>query len=484
MKKSKKIKGRKRQKSGRSQTPVSSGPKRTVRLIVPGLILCVAIGAFCYMWILNKAGKVPKEKTKLPVSSKEQPLPEHAASTITPEEEFSLLKQEEMELAQQILKDFPDSEDSYVLMGDLHARHGESAEAVKFWEKSLEINPKCFDAWRNMGSIALEKGQFDQALKFLRKALEIRPHAALRSDIAKALMDTGKYVEAITELQQEIKISPSSFTAHFQLAEAYLQQKEYDKAKKHYEETIKLQPNHSHAYHGLVTVCARLKQRDKAQEYRATFKKLRSKQSFAYMGRRWDTIADLESLRKGVVRTYLDAERPYLNSGNTAKVEELLNRASGLDPNDTRCLERLGALYYTTNRAPKALGCFENIARIDPNNPISYLNIGQVATRLKMFEKAERAFRRTAALAPNNPAGYRELARFYLRTNTNLTQALGLAQKAITLEKNAETYFLLGWAADVNGDRSSALQAMEQAVKLQPGNEKYRQIYERIKNRN
>jgi len=484
MKKSKKIKGRKRQKSGRSRTPVSSGQKGTVRLIVPGLILCVAIGAFYYVWTLNKAGKEPEKKVMLPVSSKEQPLPEHAASTITTEEEFSLLKQEEMELAQQILKDYPDSEDSYVLMGDLRARHGESAEAVKFWEKSLEINPKCFDAWRNMGSIALEKGQFDQALKFLRKALEIRPHAALRSDIAKALMDSGKYVEAITELQQEIKIFPSSFTAHFQLAEAYLQQKEYDKAKKYYEETIKLNPNHSHAYHGLVTVCARLKQRDKAQEYRATFKKLRSKQSYAYMGRRWDTIADLESLRKGVVRTYLDAERLYLNSGNTAKAEELLNRASGLDPNDTRCLERLGALYYKTNRALKALGCFEKIARIDPNNPISYLNIGQVATRLKMFEKAERAFRRTVALAPNNPAGYRELARFYLRTNTNLTQALGLAQKAITLEKNAETYFLLGWAADVNGDRPSALQAMEQAVKLQPKNQKYRQIYERIKKKN
>ena len=98
-------------------------------------------------------------------------------------------------------------------------------------------------------------------------------------------------------------------------------------------------------------------------------------------------------------------------------------------------------------------------------------------------EKAEQAFRKTVALAPNDPVGYRELARFYLRTNTNVAQAYGLAQKSITLEKNAEAYYLLGWAADVNGDRASALKAMEQAIKLEPNNQQYRNIYERIRAR-
>jgi tetratricopeptide (TPR) repeat protein len=481
MTKHKKIKGRKGKKSARSRTPASSTPKRTVRLLVPGIILCVAIGAFYYVWTLKKAGKESK-KAELPVSSKKQPLPKPAASTRPMEQEFSQLKQEEMELAQQVLKDFPNSDDSYVLMGDLYSRHANSAEAFKFWERSLEVNPNRFDVYRNMGQSALQTEEFDKAVKFGRKALEIQPNApGVRNNIAKALMDSGKYAEAITELQEEIRLSPTSVLAHFQLAEAYLQQRDYDKAKKHYEETIKLQPNHSHAYHGLITVCARLKQVDKAQEYRATFKKLRSKQIYAYMGRQWNSIADLESLRKGVVRTYLDAELLYQNSGNLAKAEELLNRASGLDPNDTRCLERLGALYFKTNRAAKALESFEKIARIDPNNPISYLNIGQIATRLKMFEKAGQAFQKTVALAPNDPVGYRELARFYLRSNTNLVQAYNLAQKAITLEQNAETYFLLGWAADVNGDRAGALQAMEQAIQLEPNNQQYRKIYERIR---
>jgi len=191
----------------------------------------------------------------------------------------------------------------------------------------------------------------------------------------------------------------------------------------------------------------------------------------------------LVSLQASVVKTYLDAENLHRENRNTPKAEDLLKRAFELDPNNTRCLERLASLYYTTNRAPKALEYFEMIARVDPNNPRSYLNIGQVASLLKMSEKAERAFRKTIALAPNDPAGYRELIRFYLRTQTNAAEALDLAHQVITLEQSAETYFLLGWAADVNGKREGALKAMEQAIQLQPSNQAYRQIYERIKKR-
>jgi len=481
MKKRKKIKGRKGKKSGRLHTTTPSALKRAPWALIFGLIVCAIIVGISLRWFFSTASDKPKEAKQSSGSFESKA----ATAELTQEEQVAALKEEEMELARHIMKEFPDSDGSHMLMGDLHARHGDSTEAVKFWEQSLEINPKHFNAWRNMGRIALEKEQLGQAVEYLRKALEIRPDTAdLRSDIAKALMDSGKYAEAISELQDEIKIFPSSFTACFQLAEAYRQQKEYDKAIEHYEQTIRLEPEHSHAHYGLAMVYTRMGQRDKAGEHLAVFRKLRVKVESIYSDRQVGSREYLVSLRASVVKTYLDAERLYRNSGNIAKSEELLNRASGLDPNNTRCLERLASLYYTSNRAAKALGCFEKMVRVDPNNPISYLNIGQIAIQLRMFEKAERAFRRTISLAPNDPAGYRGLARFYLRTNTNLAQAHSLAKKAIKLGKSAETYFLLGWAADVNGDRAGAMKAMEQAIKLQPTNQKYRQIYERIKKKN
>ena len=41
-----------------------------------------------------------------------------------------------------------------------------------------------------------------------------------------------------------------------------------------------------------------------------------------------------------------------------------------------------------------------------------------------------------------------------------------------------------GTSVTISGDRAGALQAMEQAIKLQPNNRKYRQIYERIRKKN
>ena len=481
MGKRKKIKGRKIKKSGRLNATTSPSKRRAPWALIFGLIVCAIIaGVF-----LRRFFFAPNDESQETKQSSDSFEPKAATAELTKEEQIAALKEEEMELARHIMKEFPNSIGPYMLMGDLYVRHGDSAEAVKCWEKSLEIDPKHFDAWRNMGRIALEKEQLDQAVKLLRKALEIRPDAPnLRSDIAKALMDSGKYAEAITELQQEIKISPSSFTARFQLAEAYRQQKEYDKAIEHYEQTIRLEPEHSHAHYGLAMVYARTGQREKAREYLAVFRKIRDKVNAVYSARQSGSREYLASLRASVVKTYLDAERLYRDSGNIAKSEEFLNRASGLDQNNTRCLERLASLYYKTNRAAKALECFEKIARVDPNNLFSHLNIGKIATQLRMYEKAEQAFRKTISLAPNDPAGYRELVRFYLQTKTNTARAHGLAQKAITLEKSAETYFLLGWAADTNGDRAGAMQAMEQAIKLQPTNQKYRQIYERIKKKN
>ncbi len=481
MKKHKKIKSRKRKTSARSHKPARPAQKRTPWALIFGLMACVIVVGVLLLWCLSGSSDRARETQE----SSEPVKPQAAAIKLSPEEETAALKKEEMELAQQVLTDFPNSDGSHMLMGDLCARHGNSTEAVTFWEKSLEINPRNFDACRNAGRIALETEQFDRAVELLRKALEIKPNAAdLRSDIARALMDSGKYAEAITELQQEIKVLPSSFTARFQLAEAYRQQKEYDKAIEHYEQTIRLEPEHSHAHYGLAMVYTRTGQRDKARQYVAAFKKLREKIDSVYSTRQSGSREYLASLRASVVKTYLGAERLYRDSGNIAKAEELLNRASGLDPNNTRSLERLASLYYTTKRPGKALECFERIARVDPNNHFSHLNIGRVATHLKMSDKAERAFRKAISLAPNDPAGYRELARFYLGTKTNTAQAYNLAKKAITLGRNAESYFLLGWAADLNGDRIGALQAMEQAIKLQPRNPKYRQIYEAIKKKN
>ena len=202
------------------------------------------------------------------------------------------------------------------------------------------------------------------------------------------------------------------------------------------------------------------------------------------MGRKGDFIADLTSLRKGVASTHLDAEKIYRAKGNAKRVEELLIRASQLEPANTICIERLASLYQMTNRIPDALSQFEKIRKMQPKNPFCYLNIGILSTQLKRFDNAEKAFQKAIELAPNKSFGYQNLARLYLRMNSKLVEARKLAEKATGLEATADNYFVLSWACDMNGDTASALAAIEKAMKLEPGKLKYRQAYENLKGRN
>ena len=112
------------------------------------------------------------------------------------------------------------------------------------------------------------------------------------------------------------------------------------------------------------------------------------------------------------------------------------------------------------------------------------LNIGILSARLKHIDNAEEAFRKVIDLRPESSTGYRELAQSYLRTGRALPQARALAEKAVALEPIAVNYFVLSWACDMNGDSANGLEAIEHAIQLEPGNSKYKKIYEHIKNKN
>jgi tetratricopeptide (TPR) repeat protein len=137
-----------------------------------------------------------------------------------------------------------------------------------------------------------------------------------------------------------------------------------------------------------------------------------------------------------------------------------------------------------TNRPAEAVRQFQRISEIEPSNIYSYLNIGRISTKLNKLDDAETSYKRVIAIAPRQAVGHRELSRLYLMTNTKLIKARGLAQKAVNLEPSAESFFVLGWALHINGDRSGASKAIQKAIALEPNNPKYRKIYERIKTTN
>ncbi|MHC4103379.1 MAG: tetratricopeptide repeat protein [Planctomycetota bacterium] len=467
--------------SGLSQRSIIASPGVTKRVLIILVAVYIAINGFFQMRPLLCSEAISQQT---PSSSKKLKAATPFGPEPTSEQRIAALKKEELEFAKRLMSDFPNSTYAIMLMGNVLERHGDAVEAIKFMRKVLELDPKRPDVYKSIGWFAMQKGQYEQAIANWRKALEVNPQIPeMHNSIALALLGLGKQNEAIEELKKDIQISPRSDFSYFMLGQVYLQQKEYDKAKENYKKAIAIQPNYTNAYYGLFTVCTRLKQKDKAREYMAIFRKLKAEEMKNLKDRN-KVFNDLVNMRKGAAETFMYVGQMYRNKGNLQRAQELLIKSTTLDPENIIYLKNLASLYQTNNRVSDALKLYKKIIETEPQNLLCYLNIGILSTNLKKVDDAETAFLKAIEVSPKNSIGYRELAQLYLKTGTKLVKARELAEKAVTLEANAANYFVLSWACDRNGDSANGLKAIEQAIKLEPDNSRYKKVYEYIKKKN
>jgi predicted Zn-dependent protease len=138
-------------------------------------------------------------------------------------------------------------------------------------------------------------------------------------------------------------------------------------------------------------------------------------------------------------------------------------------------------LYQKTQRLPEALDVCQQLIGIDPGCSIYHVQAGMTNLRLNRLPDAEAAFKRAVQVAPDRFEGYAALAQFYLATERELLAAKTQAAKAVELAPVAQNYYLLFRACRRTGDSAGAAAAIEQALKLEPGNPEYQQIRESMR---
>jgi len=406
----------------------------------------------------------------------------HATSPpqLTSEE---LLK-EEMEVTQQLVKDFPVETAPLALLGTTYETLGNSLEAVKCWEACLKLNPMFAMAFHHLGMNAIKKTEYEEAIRLGRKAVEIDPAMpGVHGSMGRALLYLGKPREAVVELEEEVRLSPRASLEYFLLGQAYLQLNAYEKAKANYEKAAQLQPDDSRAYYGLAAACDKLGENEKAAEYREKFDKLKSGEWNA-LNRDLIRHNDLATLRDRVLLAHLSAGRMYRQAGGLSSAEEHFRRAVALAPANAACLRELATLYQIAHREQDGLEICARIREIEPGDAINILNIGMANARLQRFDAAEAAFQKVIELAPQQGEAYRALAGMYLQSGRKLREAKSLAETAVRLQPTtAANFLLLGRACDKTGDVQGALSAVERAMGLEPNNDQYRRIYEHLKQR-
>ena len=391
------------------------------------------------------------------------------------------LNLKEVDVVVGLVQNLPRSADALYLLGQVYNKQGDASEAVKSWKRCLALNPKHGDAYVSIGLVATQAGDFEKAVTFYRNALTMNPNLpGVHNYLALALIAQGRTQPAIAELKAELEISPNASKSHYELGRAYLLEKQYENAKASYEVAIALEPDYTQAYYGLASACARLGLRDESTRHMKAFKPLKAA-DLKKQVHRTRTFNDMASVRQSLATTYTQAGQIYKAHGDTHRAKTFWQKAGSLDVKNREARVQLLLLYQTEDETAKVLQVCYELTQIEPKNLEHYLNFGILSTRLDRFDLAESAFEKAISLAPRRAEGYRELAELYLRANHELADARKLAEKAVEIKPDAQSYYVLAWACDMNGVHDQALDALERAMKLKPADAKYRQMYDLIK---
>ncbi len=76
-------------------------------------------------------------------------------------------------------------------------KKGNYEEAIACYDRSLALDPNFVEALANKGKTPGLLKRYNEAIEFLKRSIELEPTATAWSNIGNALMEIGRYEEAI-----------------------------------------------------------------------------------------------------------------------------------------------------------------------------------------------------------------------------------------------------------------------------------------------
>jgi tetratricopeptide (TPR) repeat protein len=146
-------------------------------------------------------------------------------------------------LAQKLLAAYPDDPDVLYTAGELYGRLSSEIDL-----RLMQVAPNSPRTYQLMGSAAAADGNWKGAIDAYRKALHLEPNLqGAHLQIAILMLthspDPGAWKEALAELNNELKVDPTSAQAEYEIGEVYRKHDQPEPALAAFRRSLKLDPN-------------------------------------------------------------------------------------------------------------------------------------------------------------------------------------------------------------------------------------------------
>ncbi len=377
-----------------------------------------------------------------------------------------------------LTRSFPHNPDAVEIQARLQEMLGNFKRADAIRKRCIREYPKYAYGYLGLAQSAARQGDYERAWHWAERGLDVSPQMEqLKAMAATALLNLGRPRKVVALLGK----SPDG-RLRLLLGRALLQLQEYDHARRVLQTALDDAPNDGEVMYALSRAYAGLAQRDKAKllfdKYRSILMSIRTRGVL-----RKSKTDDLQSMLAAAAVIDTFAGRVCAAEQQRIAAEQLWRRAAAFNPKNAAPIAELARLYQVTGRWKEALSQLQVLVELQGDRPELYLKMGDVYAAMNDSAAAETCFRKAYWLAPHHGKCLEALAVYYVRVKRHFAEAAHLAQELVEIEPTPARYALLATASFNAGDQTTALQAIQHAVSLEPNNPKYRRMLLAIQQR-
>ncbi|NWF88593.1 MAG: tetratricopeptide repeat protein [Ignavibacteriaceae bacterium] len=392
----------------------------------------------------------------------------------------------------------------YLVMAEGYSKIKDYAKAVPLLNRALELNKQYLPAYIALGKINLEKSEGSEAVKNFQKAIDIdgkNPEALTWK--AKIYVLINNYDGAIALLNEAIVADPTYAPAYNELAEIYYTKKDYAKAAENYslymdnsevtlekkkrlasilylskdykkaielsEELIKTSPDNLYSTRILAYSYFRL------EDYKNSlnnFQKLFEMPSVDFLATDYENYGNLLS-----------------KTGNDSLAAIYLTKVVDMDSTRKDILSDISVLYFKNKKWDGVIATLERKNQLKAQE---YFDLGKAYYFTQNYPKADSAFNILVSKVPELGIAYFWQAR--VKTNFDPESDQGLAQpyyeKFLTLaaqdsaklkKEFIEAYSYLGYYHYIKEDNAKSLEYWLKVEALDPENAQAKAAIEQMK---
>ncbi|HLD29752.1 MAG TPA: tetratricopeptide repeat protein [bacterium] len=263
--------------------------------------------------------------------------------------------------------------------------------------------------------------------------------------MARLYMAEGRYLDAIGELENSIKLDPHSLYLREEILPLYFDLGDFDKARITAEEMLKMDPGHHEAHIFMAQVHRIRKEYALAEE---EFRKA------------------LESKENALV--YYQIGEMQMGQGRKDEAEKYLAKAVAAEPENLYYHIRLAQFFEEVGRSKEALNEYEKVLRLQPKALDILLEAAKIHLRLENNAEAELYFRKTLEQDPDNFAALFALSKISEQKKEWQKMSDYLSRIDLVKDDLWEVKVYLGYARLKLKDAAQAEKYFGQAERLDP----------------